>query len=205
MENTNQELLLRPENKRYVIYPVEYNDIWDKYKQAVASFWTVEEIDLSKDGNDWESLNDNERFFIKNVLAFFAASDGIVNQNLGERFLNEVEIMEAKCFYGFQIAIENIHSEAYSLLLDTYVKDYEEKGRLLNAIETPLWLYALVGIALMDFIGAWFIHWIQHNVRWMWKFHIIHHSDQNVDVTSGLRHHPGENIFRLFFTVGFKR
>lgn len=154
MENTNQELLLRPESKRYVIYPVEYNDIWDKYKQAVASFWTVEEIDLSKDGNDWESLNDNERFFIKNVLAFFAASDGIVNQNLGERFLNEIEIMEAKCFYGFQIAIENIHSEAYSLLLDTYVKDYEEKGRLLNAIDT---------IPCVKKKADWAFKWIDSN------------------------------------------
>jgi ribonucleoside-diphosphate reductase beta chain len=106
------------------------------YKQAEASFWTAEEIDLAPDQKDWEQLNDDERHFIKHVLAFFAASDGIVNENLAERFLSEVQVPEARCFYGFQVAIENIHSETYSLLIDTYIKDGEEKGRLLNAIDT---------------------------------------------------------------------
>ena len=106
------------------------------YKKAQANFWTAEELDLSKDMNDWDRLNDSEKYFIKNILAFFAASDGIVNENLVERFCNEVQVLEAKFFYGFQIAIENIHSETYSLLIDTYIKDVQEKTRLLNAIET---------------------------------------------------------------------
>ena len=130
------EVLLSEENKRYVIFPIKHDDIWKMYKQAEANFWTTEELDLSKDMKDYESLTDNEQYFIKNVLAFFAASDGIVNENLVERFCNDVKVLEAKFFYGFQIAMENIHSETYSLLIDTYVKDIEEKARLLNAIDT---------------------------------------------------------------------
>ena len=102
------------------------------YKRAEANFWTAEELDLSKDLNDWAKLNDNEKYFIKNILAFFAASDGIVNENLVERFCQEVQILEAKFFYGFQIAMENIHSETYSLLIDTYIKDFEEKNKIIK-------------------------------------------------------------------------
>lgn len=130
------EVLLSEENKRYVIFPIKHDDIWKMYKQAEANFWTTEELDLSKDMKDYKSLTDNEQYFIKNVLAFFAASDGIVNENLVERFCNDVKVLEAKFFYGFQIAMENIHSETYSLLIDTYVKNIEEKTHLLNAIET---------------------------------------------------------------------
>ena len=132
----SQELLLSEEQKRYVIFPIKQDEIWRMYKEAMASFWTPEEIDLEKDLSDWNKLNEDERHFIENVLAFFAASDGIVNENLGERFYNEVQIQEAKFFYGFQIAIENIHSETYSLLIDTYIKNVEKKNKLLNAIET---------------------------------------------------------------------
>ena len=111
-------------------------EIWAMYKKAVASFWTREEIDLEKDENDWKNLNENEKYFLENILAFFAGSDGIVVENLGERFLREIDIMEAKCFYGFQIAMENIHSETYSVLIDTYIKDDEKKNKQFNAIET---------------------------------------------------------------------
>jgi ribonucleotide reductase beta subunit family protein with ferritin-like domain len=131
----DEELLVESKN-RYVIYPIKYDSIWKMYKLAMASFWTVEEIDLAKDCDDWHKLSENEQYFIKNILAFFAGSDGIVNENLSSRFMDEVVIPEAKCFYGFQIAIENIHAEAYSLLIDTYIKDQEEKNRLLNAIYT---------------------------------------------------------------------
>lgn len=125
------------ENKdRFVLFPIQHHDIWEFYKKAEASFWTAEEIDLSQDLTDWGGLNDGERFFITHVLAFFAASDGIVNENLAEHFVSEVQYTEAKFFYGFQIAIENIHSETYSLLIDTYVKDPKEKDRLFHAIET---------------------------------------------------------------------
>lgn len=133
--NEGEDLLTESKN-RYVIYPIKYDDIWKMYKLAVSSFWTVEEIDLAKDLDDWQKLSDNERYFIKNILAFFAGSDGIVNENLSSRFMNEVMIPEAKFFYGFQIAIESIHSETYSLLIDTYEKNQEEKKRLLNAIYT---------------------------------------------------------------------
>ena len=136
METKNEEILLSEENKRYVIFPIQHDNIWKMYKQAEANFWTTEELDLSKDMKDFLSLTDNERFFIKNVLAFFAASDGIVNENLVERFCNDVKVLEGKFFYGFQIAMENIHSETYSLLIDTYVKDVEEKHKLFNAIDT---------------------------------------------------------------------
>ena len=133
----NDELLLSEEEQRYVIFPIKYDKVWDMYKKAEANFWTAEELDLSKDNKDFnQKMNDNERYFIENILAFFAASDGIVNENLGERFYNEVQIQEAKFFYGFQIAVENIHSETYSLLIDTYVKDMDKKHKLLNAIDT---------------------------------------------------------------------
>ena len=117
------EPILTRNNKRLVLFPIQYHDVWQMYKKAEASFWTVEEVDLSKDVQDWEEkLSKDEKFFISRVLAFFAASDGIVNENLVERFSSEVQIAEARCFYGFQIMIENIHSEMYSLLIDTYIK-----------------------------------------------------------------------------------
>ncbi|KFD51494.1 hypothetical protein M514_07707 [Trichuris suis] len=130
------EPLLRPNPKRFVLLPLQYPDIWSYYKKAEASFWTVEEVDLSRDMTDWEKLNPNEKHFISYVLAFFAASDGIVFENLVERFSQEIQVTEARCFYGFQIAIENIHSEMYSLLIDTYIQDEAERYRLFNAIET---------------------------------------------------------------------
>ena len=129
------EPLLNEEENRYVIFPIQHEPFWKMYKEAEANFWTAEELDLSKDMNDWIKLNDSEQYFIKNILAFFAASDGIVNENLVERFCQEVKILEAKFFYGFQIAIENIHSETYSLLIDTYIKDPQEKNKLFNAID----------------------------------------------------------------------
>jgi ribonucleoside-diphosphate reductase beta chain len=132
-----KEKILEPNENRFVLFPIQHNDIWQFYKRAEASFWTAEEIDLSPDLIDWENkLNDNERHFIKHVLAFFAASDGIVNENLAENFLSEVQYTEAKFFYGFQIAMENIHSETYSLLIDTYIKDTADKNHLFNAIDT---------------------------------------------------------------------
>ncbi|KAM3866133.1 ribonucleoside-diphosphate reductase subunit M2-like [Diretmus argenteus] len=134
--STEEEPLLRDNPRRFVIFPIQYHDIWQIYKKAEASFWTAEEVDLSKDLQHWDSLKDEERYFISNVLAFFAASDGIVNENLVERFAQEVQVTEARCFYGFQIAMENIHSEMYSLLIDTYIKDPKERDYLFNAIET---------------------------------------------------------------------
>nr|CCA15972.1 ribonucleosidediphosphate reductase small chain put [Albugo laibachii Nc14] len=130
------EPFLRENPNRFVLFPIQQSEIWDMYKKAEASFWTAEEIDLVHDMNDWLNISDNERHFIKHVLAFFAASDGIVNENLAMNFSSEVQIPEARCFYGFQIAIENIHSEVYSLLIDTYIKDPTEKQHLLCAIET---------------------------------------------------------------------
>lgn len=131
-----EEPLLKENPRRFVILPIQYGDIWQMYKKAEASFWTAEEVDLSKDLVDWGNLKDDERYFISHVLAFFAASDGIVNENLVERFMKEVQVPEARCFYGFQIAMENIHSEMYSLLIDTFVKESAERERLFNAIET---------------------------------------------------------------------
>ncbi|HMV08254.1 MAG TPA: ribonucleotide-diphosphate reductase subunit beta [Cyclobacteriaceae bacterium] len=135
-KNLQEEPILKENKDRFVLFPIRQHEIWQFYKKAEASFWTAEEIDLSQDLKDWESMNDGERHFIKHVLAFFAASDGIVNENLAEHFVAEVQYTEAKFFYGFQIAIENIHSETYSLLIDTYVKDPKEKDALFHAIDT---------------------------------------------------------------------
>lgn len=130
------EPLLVEDPNRFVLFPIKHNDIWQFYKKAEASFWTAEEIDLSQDIADWKKMNDGERHFVSHVLAFFAASDGIVNENLANNFLKEVQYAEAKCFYGFQVMMENIHSETYSLLIDTYISDPKEKDHLLRAIET---------------------------------------------------------------------
>jgi ribonucleoside-diphosphate reductase beta chain len=136
MSNTNEPLLQENPN-RFVLFPIQHESIWKFYKQAQASFWTAEEIDLGSDLTDWnDRLTDNERWFISHILAFFAASDGIVNENLAARFMNEVQSSEARCFYGFQIAIENIHSETYSQLIETYIKDSVERKRLLSATQT---------------------------------------------------------------------
>jgi len=131
-----EEPILKENSNRFVLFPIQHDDIWKFYKKAEASFWTAEEIDLSADLKDWAELNDGERHFISHVLAFFAASDGIVNENLAEHFVNEVQYTEAKFFYGFQIAMENIHSETYSLLIDTLVKDSATKDKLFRAIDT---------------------------------------------------------------------
>lgn len=131
-----EEPILKENKDRFVLFPIKHDDIWGMYKQAEASFWTAEEIDLSPDLKDWEKLNDNEKYFVSHILAFFAASDGIVNENLAVNFMREVQLPEARAFYGFQIMIENIHSETYSLLIDTYIKDPQEKQKLFNAMET---------------------------------------------------------------------
>ena len=134
MSKNSSELLLAPDDNRFVMFPIKCDDIWKMYKKQVDCFWRAEEIDLSKDLTNWESLNDDERYFISMILAFFAASDGIVLENLASRFMNEVQLAEARAFYGFQIAMENIHSETYSLLIETYIKDKEQKHNLFNAI-----------------------------------------------------------------------
>lgn len=132
-----EEPILKENDGRFVLFPIEHDDIWQMYKKQEASIWTAEELDLSSDISDWENkLNDDERYFVKHILAFFAASDGIVNENLAENFLSEVQYTEAKFFYGFQVMMENIHSETYSLLIDTYIKDSKEKDYLFNALET---------------------------------------------------------------------
>lgn len=151
--NIAEEPLLQENPNRFVLFPIEHHDIWKFYKQAEASFWTAEEIDLSQDLKDWANLNDGEKHFVSHVLAFFAASDGIVNENLGENFLAEVQYTEAKFFYGFQIAIENIHSEVYSLLIDTYIKDAKEKDKLFNAIET---------LDCVQKKAKWALRWIEN-------------------------------------------
>jgi len=135
MSKTN-DILLTPDDKRYVMFPIRDQDIWKMYKKQVDCFWRAEEIDLSKDLIDWEKLNPDEKYFVSMILAFFAASDGIVLENLAARFMGDVQLAEARAFYGFQIAIENIHSESYSMLIDTYIKNEEEKDRLFNAVET---------------------------------------------------------------------
>ena len=130
------EFLTEPEQKRYTLFPIQHKDMWDAYKKAQALDWRAEEIDFSQDSSDWENkMTEEEKHFIENTLAFFAASDGVVNENLMENFVNEVTILEAKFFYGFQIAIENVHSETYSLMIDTFVKEPNKKDKLLNAIE----------------------------------------------------------------------
>jgi ribonucleoside-diphosphate reductase subunit M2 len=136
MKNQNyNDPILNEDIQRYVLFPIKYDNIWKMYKKQVDCFWRAEEVDLSKDLKDWEKLNKDEQFFIKRVLAFFASSDGIVLENLAERFMGEVQNSEIRCFYGFQIMMENIHSEMYSLLIDTYVKDKEEKLSLFEAIQ----------------------------------------------------------------------
>jgi ribonucleoside-diphosphate reductase beta chain len=149
--SNEEEPLLQENTNRFVLFPIQHSDIWQMYKKAEASFWTAEEIDLAPDLSDWENLNDGERHFISHVLAFFAASDGIVNENLGANFFNEVQYPEAKCFYGFQIMMENIHSETYSLLIDTYIKDPKEKQRLFHALET---------VPCVKRKGEWALKWI---------------------------------------------
>ena len=141
-------------SKNYTLFPInrKYLGVWNLYKKALSVFWTVEEIDLTKDKNDWEKLNENEQYFIKNILAFFAGSDGIVNENIQERFINEIDDQEVKCFYGFQEAMENIHSETYSLLIDTYITDDTEKTKLFNGIET---------IPCVKKKAEWAIKWIE--------------------------------------------
>jgi ribonucleoside-diphosphate reductase beta chain len=130
------EPLLITNNKRFVLFPIEHDDIWQMYKKAEASFWTAEEIDLNQDLVDWAKLNEGEKHFVSHILAFFAASDGIVNENLAQSFLEKVQYAEAKCFYGYQIMMENIHSETYSLLIETYIKNPQEKDKLFNALDT---------------------------------------------------------------------
>ena len=136
MSKINSEPLLTPNDKRFVMFPIEYDDIWKMYKKQIDCFWRAEEIDLTKDLTDWNRLEKDEQYFISMILAFFAASDGIVLENLALRFMGDVQVSEARAFYGFQIAIENVHSECYSLLIDTYIKDEENKERLFNAIDT---------------------------------------------------------------------
>ena len=128
------EPLLAPDDNRFVMFPIKYQDIWEMYKKQVDCFWRAEEIDLTKDLTHWNTLNDDERHFISMILAFFAASDGIVLENLASRFMNDVQVSEARAFYGFQIAMENIHSQTYSLLIETYIKDDLKKDTLFNAI-----------------------------------------------------------------------
>jgi ribonucleoside-diphosphate reductase subunit M2 len=135
MSKNLTEPLLAPDDNRFVMFPIKYDDIWQMYKKQIDCFWRAEEIDLSKDLDNWNSLNQDEKYFISMILAFFAASDGIVLENLASRFMNDVQISEARAFYGFQIAMENIHSQVYSLLIETYIKDKEEKHKLFNAIE----------------------------------------------------------------------
>lgn len=148
------EPILAENPDRFVLFPIKYGTIWEWYKKSVASFWTAEEVDLSQDINDWENkLTDNDRKFIKHVLAFFAASDGIVNENLVLNFMREVQIPEARCFYGFQVAIENIHAEMYSLLIDTYIKDPKEKDFLFNALQN---------LECVSKKGQWALRWIDN-------------------------------------------
>jgi ribonucleoside-diphosphate reductase beta chain len=148
------EKILQDNPGRFVLFPIEHNDIWKLYKQQEACFWTAEEIDLAQDIQDWDyKLNDDEKHFVKHILAFFAASDGIVNENIALNFVNEVQYTEAKFFYGFQIMMENIHSETYSLLIDTYIKDKEEQNKLFNAVET---------IPAIKKKAEWAMRWIEN-------------------------------------------
>lgn len=149
-----EEVLLRENPGRFVMFPIQYPEIWLLYKKHVASFWTTEEIDLGRDTKDWNELSVDDRHFVKHVLAFFAASDGIVLENLAERFICEVQVPEARAFYGFQLMMENIHSETYSLLLDTYIKDRVEKDRLFRAIDT---------VPCIQEKARWALRWINSN------------------------------------------
>lgn len=150
------EPLLKENPSRFVLFPIQYSSIWEMYKKQQASIWTAEEIDLSGDMNDWNRLSENEKHFVKNVLAFFAASDGIVLENLAERFMAETQVPEARCFYGFQIAMENVHSETYSLLIDTYIRDPVEKTRLLHSIDT---------VPCIQEKANWALRWIKSQDR----------------------------------------
>jgi ribonucleotide reductase beta subunit family protein with ferritin-like domain len=150
-KDTAVSAILKDNDQRFVLFPLKYHSVWEMYKKHMAVFWTAEEIDLVPDLTDWEKLNNDERHFISHVLAFFAASDGIVNENLALRFYKDVQIPEARCFYGFQIAMENIHSETYSLLIDTYVKDAAEKDKLFHATEN---------LACVAKKAKWAMNWI---------------------------------------------
>ena len=152
MSRKNTEPLLTEDNNRYVMFPIVDDAIWKMYKKQIDCFWRPEEIDLSKDMTNWLSLNEDEQYYIKMILAFFSSSDGIVLENLGLRFMNEVQLSEARAFYGFQIAMENIHSETYSLLIDTYIKDHDEKKKLFTALEN---------FPSIEKKGKWAIKWIQ--------------------------------------------
>jgi ribonucleotide reductase beta subunit family protein with ferritin-like domain len=156
-EKTIIEPLLDPKEQRFTLFPIRHKDIWDCYKKQQASFWTAEELDLSKDRIDWDNkLNNDEKYFIKHILAFFAGSDGIVNMNLLERFTNDVQVLEAQVTYAYQAYIENVHSETYSLLIDTYIDDHQEKDKLFNAIET---------IPCIKKKADWALKWIKSDDR----------------------------------------
>jgi|TARA_B110000208_G_C11677914_1_gene397663 ribonucleoside-diphosphate reductase subunit M2 len=154
MSNSRKEMLLTENENRYVMFPIVDDDIWKMYKKQMDCFWRAEEIDLSKDIKHWPTLTDNEQYFIKHILAFFAASDGIVIENLGQRFLSEVQLSEARAAYGFQLMMENIHSETYSLLIDTLVKEEREKTKLFEAINN---------FPCIKKKADWSIKWINDN------------------------------------------
>ncbi|EXB95841.1 Ribonucleoside-diphosphate reductase small chain A [Morus notabilis] len=158
-DEEEEEPILMEQTQRFCMFPIKYKPLWEMYKKAEASFWTAEEVDLSHDVQQWEALSDSEKHFISHVLAFFAASDGIVLENLAARFLNDVQVPEARAFYGFQIAMENIHSEMYSLLLETYIKDSREKHRLFNAIEN---------IPCITRKAKWALDWIKSFCAIFW-------------------------------------
>jgi ribonucleoside-diphosphate reductase beta chain len=147
------EKILVENPSRFVIFPIEHNDIWEFYKQHQAAFWTTDEVDLTNDIREWETLTDNEKYFIKNILSFFAASDGIVNENLAENFYREVQYPEAKFFYGFQLAMENIHSLMYSLLIDTYIHNDKEKDECFNAVDR---------LPAVQKKAKWALEWIEN-------------------------------------------
>jgi len=159
------EKILVENPNRFVIFPIEHNDIWEYYKMHQAAFWTAEEVDLTNDIRDWENLTDNEKYFIKNVLSFFAASDGIVNENLAENFYREVQYPEAKFFYGFQLAMENIHSLMYSLLIDTYINNAKEKDECFNAIDR---------LPAVQKKAKWALDWIENANSLIFKDENLH-------------------------------
>uniref|UniRef100_A0A8C8E2V7 Ribonucleotide reductase M2 b n=1 Tax=Oryzias sinensis TaxID=183150 RepID=A0A8C8E2V7_9TELE len=179
---TEDEPLLRENPRRFVIFPIQYPDIWKMYKQAQASFWTVEEVDLSKDLVHWDRLKPDEKHFISNVLAFFAASDGIVNENLVQRFSQEVQVPEARSFYSFQILIETVHSEMYSMLINTYIRDLKERDYLFNAIQT---------MPCVKRKADWALEWINDNKSTFGKD--VQEKTQNFCSLKGLLNHgePG--------------